>query len=673
MPQPFMPMNGDGSTGGNGNGDLSGGGKVDAGPADLMATQLDLAGTNVPGAPVIVINSPKPTDEVAGDQLKVSATITSPTNTPIDPSTAVLIVAPPGSQPLSTALSLTGPNTYSGTINVSAFPSTTQSFTVTAADIMGRSGNATGMYIHDHGPVISFLNPTDPSYSGKLPLPVDVIVDDPLHPITDPTKVWAYLRQPAAPGDIPLTVTSTSPLRLTAQVDMSNAMTWGAPLDGPQVLTVSANNGYVTTSATRSFIVDNEGPVLSNMQVVLQTPGAMPQPAQGAFVAGEFDLQVNIVDQSAVDASSVKVVFGGDQAHPLPLTLMAGSTTTYHTLYDVRPLGTGYVYLEISVRATDKWGNQSQLGAEAFVDNSPPWLSLNPPLMRVRKYNPYPVLECSVDFDPVGTDTAKEGTWVQQIVTLRARVEDQGNTAGGIEQLHISKIDPNSVYLFAMPAPTGTEVLAVDTNNDGICDDVNHELVPTSGVVASSNEALSLKLAALSFSGSAADFSPFPTVPANLQSVCRVMGDASGSYTTPPPCLACGAPFRYVVPYALDTSPSIWVIPSTNPALDCAGLQLDTANHLPEGPTCIVVVGKDQAGNTNVSAPLHICIDRSNDNGAKCAGYTQNAPNPNGPKASLCTGVADATGKPKANTTCKPSPAFDYSNTAPGEEVRMTN
>src|SRR5206468_4154599 len=102
--------------------------------------------------------------------------------------------------------------------------------------------------------------------------------------------------------------------------------------------------------------------------------------------------------------------------------------------------------------------------------------------------------ECSQPFSPLGTDAAHEGQVVPQLITLRARIEDRGNLAPGLAVERISLIDHTSVQMFVIH-DDGQTPLAVDTDNDTYCDDVNPLLIPTPGPVVMQNEALSLQMA----------------------------------------------------------------------------------------------------------------------------------------------------------------------------------
>ena len=102
---------------------------------DIGMATIDMAGFNQAGSPVVTITAPAAGTEVQGDTLNVTATITSPTNTPIKADTVSVAVTPPGGAIVSAPLSLTATaNVYSGHVDISAVPSGNATFTVSAAD-----------------------------------------------------------------------------------------------------------------------------------------------------------------------------------------------------------------------------------------------------------------------------------------------------------------------------------------------------------------------------------------------------------------------------------------------------------------------------------------------------------------------------------------------------------
>lgn len=602
--------------------DLAGaqGGELGSGGQDLGTAVIDLAGVNMAGSPVVTITGPAAGVEVSGDKLTVTATVTSPTNTLIAANTVAVLITPPGGAIVTQPMQLTATaNTWTADVDIATVPSGMATFTVTAADITGKIGSAQGTYVHDHGPTITFVKPTAATARGTLS--VEIIVDDPLHPITMLSQVQAGIR---APSDITLAqVAGAVPFRVAANVDLNS---YNPTLDGPQVLTCTATNSKGTKqSALKQFTVDNAGPT-----IVIKTPAA------GSFVGGVTEVQADITDLSGVNPTSVIAVFGGNLATAIALTRNDPMSNTYTGFFDVRSLGKSYVYADVSVRADDLLGNHGELGEQVIVDNTPPWMTMDGSIqMRVAKLDANKQPECSNLFSPLGpalTDhPAYDGQIANQIVTLRARIEDKGNSAPGLITGQFSGLDASTVTLYAIPSTAGA-VLAVDTDNDGICDDVNPTLIPTSDVTMS-GEALALAMSPLAQNTGTPDYQPAAGTPTG----CSHIGDAGT--TVPPDALCISTGLTFTLPWN-DVVPPIFSIgPIT--ANQCAGYQVDSLNHLPEGPTCVLARAVDKAGNQMVSYPLHICIDRG---GGKCTPFTFNATD--------CTGKWDKVQQKLVAGTC---------------------
>jgi hypothetical protein len=597
---------------------------------------FDLASN--PDGPTVTIVSPAAGAEVPYDTLTVTATIVGKNGAFVDGSTVKLII--PASNTagfLEAPMSLTAmQDTYQGQIDIGGIKSGPSEFTVSAADVNGNIGTGSGTYVHDHGPIITFIQPTKPTAHGSMYLQVEVL--DLLHPVTDPSKVKATVRS----GDnIVLTaVGNVMPLRMQGTIDFNS---YSPALDGDQLVTVTATNDHGTTGrGVKQFTVDNSGPEISFVN---------PLPAD--FIGGVLQIKADIIDVSGVADGSVIAVFGGDLTKSVPLVRTTGDR--FEGLFDVRQLGTNYVLPTLSVRADDLLGLHSEVAEEIVVDNTPPMMSLDPQDVYITTRLAGDVVHCSQPFDPVGGDAASDLDPVLQVVTLRARVEDKGNFAQGLKVIRFSGIADGSVFLYGIPAANGA--LAVDTDGDGICDDVNPELVPTTNVTAS-NQAVAVQMAPIPPNMVAQDVRPSPT-PQPLQPQCTEIGGATG-VKPPPLCSAFdGLDLTVAISYGADKLPAIWTLPPVRSnSTDCVGLQFDSLNRMPEGPACFVVVARDKAGNHSVSPPLRVCIDRG---GGLCgAGVWPGASPPR------CLGTYDKATMMTNSTPCtlpvtfpSPSPALE--------------
>jgi hypothetical protein len=415
-------------------------------------------------------------------------------------------------------------------------------------------------------------------------------------------------------------------------------------LAGQQLIQAQATNDKGTVGkATKEFAVDNEGPRFS-----------MQTPLPGAIVGGVIQVKVTIKDElSGVNDASAIGVFAGDTTHSIKLVREAG-TDIFDGIFDVRIFGRDYYLPALSFRADDLLGNHGEFGEEIYVDLTPPMMELDPPLLRVEQTITGSRI-CSQLFDPVGPESANDGEIVAQVMSVKARVEDAGNRPTGFVVPRISGIDKTTVVLYAMPAKVNgvDQALVVDREDDGpgnsYCDSINPLLVPVSTNVVAANQALALAMNPLVSVGTP-NYTFSPSVPADVQPYCDFIGQPA----TVAPLALCSRSHTGMT-YALQNDDfhvgfaSIWSIPLVaSDAFNCIGAALDSLNHLPEGPTCLAVKASDLAGNTNVSPPLRVCIDRG---GGKCTAWRENDPTtwPN------CTGKFDnVANQVVAATSCTP-------------------
>ena len=602
-------------------------------PGDLAGPTGDMSAiVNPPGSPVIEIVSPMlPTEDVKGNQLKLRVKVTSPTGKPIF---AVSFVTNDSST-VVTSLNPVGTDLYEGSRDISG-AGPMGDLQITAEDSTKLQAKLNSTFRHDRGPTITFIQPTDAPTKGTGQ--VRVTVFDALYPTIDPTKVVATVR---TTGDVTLAPEAGSnPLQLSGTINYSS---FSPPLDGAQTITVQAQNSQGTISkATRSFTVDNAGP-----DIVLVSPVA------GSFAGGIVQIEATITDISNINDGTVVAVFAGNAAYSTSLTRATPTATKFTGSFDIRTLGTLYVFPTISIRADDLLGNHGELAVAIVVDNTPPILSLDPPKMRVGTLLPTG-LQCSNLFDPLGAESVSDGQVVPQIIAVKARIEDRGNFQPGLLVERISDLDLGSIRMVAVPAPLGSEIVAVDTNGDGVCDDVNPALVPTSGMVAASNQSIQLAMTGLTSVGTADYYVPGP---AQTVAGCTTVG-VVGATPTPLLCSQSGTQMTYALQQPAEPKPAIFTIPPVDStATGCIGYQFDTLNRMPEGPACLVVAASDNTGNQTVSAPMRICIKRTSAVGHPCNTWTP----PN------CTGTYNRATNTTTATPCTPRPSF------PAGEIRVLN
>jgi len=479
-------------------------------------------------------------------------------------------------------------------VDISMLDSGTYDLKVAARTIGGVTAEASVKFVIDAGPIIRIDSPGENKYY-RNSVTVDVSVTDPLFGPVD--KVTMLL------GQRMLTITGPSGAgQYTGTIDFNS---YDPPLEGDQLLTVRATNKMGTeTVARRKFISDNRGPDIT---------GTVP--ATGALIGRVITISAVVKDPAGVlDSSVVAVVAHGNvmfevKLEPAPAGAMA-PPGTYLALFDTTRLPVNAIYPSVSFRASDLPGNQSSVGYLVSLDNTPPLPDLDPPTNyhMVKKDGDF--YRCSWPFDPVGNDAVNDGDTKNQLFDIRARIEDQGNSPlfGGADVIPISGIDDTRVHLLILDDTS--RPLLVDTNNDGFCDAVNPLLTPTTTPMSDS-DALLVNMVPIS-PGGASNY--MPRVP-DPDAPC-----ISGSESKPPEPLCYTSNLTQAISYS-NSLPAIYTIPPVTTGGQCVGRQFDTlGNHVADGWICLAVAVSDKLGNTQVSRPLRVCVDKDNMGGECGAG-----------------------------------------------------
>jgi hypothetical protein len=464
-------------------------------------------------------------------------------------------------------------------LDITKVPSGLYTLQVDATTTGGASASASTSVFIDGGPAITFLQPADGAYV-KGSVIVSAVVTDNQAGIASVTFSVGQTELPAG------AVTSSGGL-YTATIDFGS---FDPPLDGPQVVTVTAVNINNNVSiATRRFTIDNVGPVISGTK-----------PASGELIGKLATIEAKVDDPAGVMEGSVVAVVAHGDVH-FEVVLSKGSDGTYRQIFDTTQLPEYAIFPSVSFRAQDALGNQSAIGYLVSLDNTPPVMDLDPPAnFRLYKKDG----TCSWPFDPVGPDAIDDGSVVTQLFDIRARIEDEGNTplTGTVDFVPIAAVDPAKVKVLILDDTTVP--LVVDTSDppDGICDDVNPELIPSVSP-QSSKEAQLLDMVPMPANAGAGDFSFEPG------SLC------SGADNPPNPLCATtysvlkGRSMTYSLGYSANGLPAIWTIgPIVGDSLQCAGRQFDASNNLHDGWACVAVEAADKLGNKQVSRPIRICV-----------------------------------------------------------------
>ena len=523
-------------------------------------------------------------------------------------------------------------------VDISNLDSGTYELKVSARTVGGIMADATVSFVVDAGPIIRIDSPGENKYY-RNSVTVDVTVTDPLFgPVENVTMLLGQrtltVSGPAGPNNS----------QYTGTIDFGS---YDPPLEGDQLLTVRARNRKGTeTVVRRKFVSDNKGPDIT-----------MTVPATGALIGRVIAISAVVKDAAGVlDSSVVAVVAHGNVMFEVKLEpAPAGSAAppgTYQALFDTTRLPVNAIYPSISFRASDIPGNQSSVGYLVSLDNTPPLAELDPPVNFHMVKRDGDFYRCSWPFDPLGTDSVNDGDTRNQLFDIRARIEDEGNRPlfGGADVIPISGIDDTRVQLLILDDTSNP--LVVDTNNDGVCDAINPLLTPTTTPM-SDKDALLVNLAPIAPTGSA-DYTPSVPPPG---APC-----ISGADNKSPDLLCLGTTsLTTVIPYS-SNQPAIYGIPPLLAGGQCVGRQFDAlANHVADGWICLAVQVSDKLGNTQVSRPLRVCIDKDGMGGECGAGK---------PPMPDCTGTQTAS---KPNVVIDGSKHCTAWDSFPATEFRRVN
>jgi hypothetical protein len=628
-----------GSLGGAGGGGRTFDGGVSAGAGELRISVVAPKAMDVLKAGT--------SSEVRVRALTVRPGTNDPSGDPVDPTSILASLRRNTDNSEAAHGPLFGPmpnNEFAAPLDLSSVSSGDYQLIVTGATSGGARGMAVSPVRVDAGPRVDIISPKENgSYKGSVT--VQVIIDS--APFGPTMNVEASI------GVLPIALNPTgAPNTFEALVEF---LSLASPLEGDQVLKVAATNVAGTrTEASVRFTIDNNGPQIS-----------ATEPKEGAVVGGIIRIRAKVDDPSGVLGNSVTAIIGNRRDVNFKVELKAEAETGFFSeLFDTarltscKPLPDSslcIVFPNLSFRASDRAGNESALAYDIAVDNQPPIVDLSPPAdMRVIRYDmEMKKLVCSWAFNPVGDyqqlgDMPRDLCAAPQVFDIRARIEDDGNRADGLKFKPVSGVDPATTALYVLSDTS--QPLVVDVDGDGVCDEINPKLIPTTQAPAQSNEVLTVRLAGVPPKGGADfTFDSSLVTPAGMAAypACNPGGAISG------PRRLCGSQMMTIVigyPAAVGPNPAIWAIePITQNEPWCVGSQFDAfANQIPEGWACLAAAASDQLGNNGVSSPLRVWIqNRGLPEGPKCP-----APPPNAGPPPNCTGSFNRQSGTVSGTPC---------------------
>lgn len=482
---------------------------------------------------------------------------------------------------------------FSNTFSLTTADAGRVRFRCTGQDVAKRVGTDTVATFLDKGPAISFVTPTADSF---VPLASVLAIEftvDPA-PLAEGDDGAAVDEVSLELGSTSIDLTESPPGTFRAEVNLTDPTLFDPAPNGPLPLVVKASNQRapvaVTSTVTQPIQVDGAAPVI-----------LITSPVNKAVIGGNVVLSFKATDTiSGVDPATIVVSLNMIEDHYDPANDAWGfANDTFTYKFDSRQVKNSKVQVTVNVGASDKVGNAAAVATELlYLDNFPPSVDLDPYDIRTVKNDG----TCSHTMDPVGPWALNDLEQVQAAGILRSVVWDNTNEIPEIPVVHFSGVAPGSVRVYLRAG--SADPLLLDTDNDGLCDDVSDvdsatalQLGPlakaggpwiTTGDEAASPSMLSLGCA----NASAPDLSPVADPPKHL---CQ--NEASDLYQ--------------VIQHSTATTEPVIYAHGATVGLECTGVSWEFSTFLEgqDGWVCFAARAVDKAGNVGISRPLRVCVD----------------------------------------------------------------
>jgi hypothetical protein len=598
---------------------------------------------NLPGAPVVTFESPKSVLDPNADGVITTETVTvsckavasDKAGSTVDPATAKITLTQNGKEittgQVSTAM-VSGARVDEFLLNdQTEIKSGIITFDCSAEDNSSPALIGTAKELNllvDRGPTITVIEPSEQqNVALSAGVNIDFTIDT--KAIADGDDKYALHEYSVTINGQTVTVAETSAGsgHYTGHVPLDDTTLFPSRVqpDGPTILQIVADNERGrSVQKTVTFSVDSTPPTIT-----------IQSPERNSIVGKTTTVAFTVEDKgSGVDESTVLVRVNAGKLFPYAANDAAhwkhdkGSINYYFT-FSANEFASSETQATINIYATDTVKNSTSPGATIalFVDTQPPYISLDPPTVRVIYYSEKAFTEvCSAAFDPVG-EAINDLTIDNGDDLFRALVWDMTNEPRDPNLIrYLANVDPESVTLYL--GERADTPLLIDTDKDSICDDVD--------VGTKDNPKVALKLSPITKMGYPPAPGNDPTTYANADDtryykpapdttgICQRDGFLPDT-TWPFLCKSTSDMVR-VIHHSVDTSTPIEAIFGNAPvksvdAIGCTGTywsyfsvlkQPDPKVPPEEGWLCFVAVADDKVRNRGVSAPLRICYDDPN-------------------------------------------------------------
>jgi hypothetical protein len=564
-------------------------------------------GTVDPLAPSVELTSPAPAADPNNDTVVTDANLTvsckvtrsaQAKSSPVDTSAVKITLERPedATKLMAPAVTAQPGGVYQATFDLRSFPNGRLRLHCEARDLATppHIGKATLDTLLDLGPSIDVFDPKNKNvYTRLTPVGIQFQVRPAALSDSDNEANVAQVKLNVSGADTPVMESSTTPGLYQTSIDFNDTAKFPVPPTSAQVV-VSISDARTPTAATRVVVVDiaidGEGPSIT-----------VTAPPNLEIVHGVKTLMVTVSDPSGLKPGSLKADIN---AGALVIDKWDGTAPNFQQKFDTRMFGSELTELTINVSATDTVGNVSTKGHRLRLDNLPPLISLDPPLLREYKASGTDTI-CSAPFDPVGTLAANDGQRVLTSWHYRALVEDQTNHSPGASVDYLAGVDPGKVQLFVQ-TDYGVPFLQ-DTDNDGVCDEIYGLMLPPG-----MKPWAQLPMGAVTPAGNAWYPAKAPSFDAaNPLSIapgfCKAGAEGD---TSPKPICDFSEMIRVVPGEVQGKPPAVYALAPSNDANtgECNGGSWELSFAKP-GWLCLAARAEDKIGNVGVSAPLRVCFD----------------------------------------------------------------
>ncbi|MES1183206.1 MAG: hypothetical protein ABUL60_05295 [Myxococcales bacterium] len=357
--------------------------------------------------------------------------------------------------------------------------------------------------------------------------------------------------------------------------------------NGATAIAVTARNKRspdpASSTTSSSVFVDGAGPAITV---------TAPQPA--TIVGGTVIVSFTVTDAgSGVNPDSIVVSYDTTDTQFANSADWTHSGDNFTFKFDSRKLSNSLVQIPIKITAQDNVGNAtSSASVPVYLDNVGPQVDIDPANVRTADIDG----NCSVSFDPVGSDNKNDLESGSGLDFMRVMVWDRTNRKiGSAAPLHLAGARQSSVQLFFRnPADPKTLLVNTKAPGTGACDDIQD-----SGV-----QSESINLTALT---------PTTTAWYNAESVAAPTlgcGQFPGGSKPQTLCGGDSSLWQLIGQFESDAKePAIYAFSPTGGS-ECTGQGWGYDSLVDaDGWVCFAARAVDRVGNVGISPPLRLCID----------------------------------------------------------------